>query len=241
MSASARVAWGASWPTRWGCPATTTGETPIPLPSPSLLRADEKPAWQNGSIDDNSKWRLQGVTATPESGSSWRIVETAQAERHSLETLISGLVPDRYYLVMLSYEPIGDRMINLSLRDAVKGQEGLSWCDPAGFEAGSARRLLRWKHGREQRWLGRLLGHRQADAGSGVSRDRSDAPERRHSLSGRRSFGPASSKCTACTCDRPRTWSSTRTSEVDFGATSFLREAYRPTHIETFNRSLRDA
>ena len=118
-----------------GLPTTTTGDTPIPLPAPSLLRADEKPAWQNGNIDDG-KWRLQGVTATPESGSSWRIVETAQAERHSLETLISGLVPDRYYLVMLSFEPIGDRMISLSLRDAVKGQEGLSWCDPAGSEAG---------------------------------------------------------------------------------------------------------
>ena len=63
-------------------------------------------------------------------------METAQAERHSLETRISGLVPDRYYLVVVSYEPIGDRMINLSLRDAVKGHEGLSWCDPDGLEAG---------------------------------------------------------------------------------------------------------
>ena len=135
MNASARVARGASWPTRWGCPRRQPAIRRSPCQAPSFLRADEKPAWQNGNIDDG-KWRLQGVTATPESGSSWRIVETAQAERHSLETLISGLVPDRYYLVMLSFEPIGDRMISLSLRDAVKGQEGLSWCDPAGSEAG---------------------------------------------------------------------------------------------------------
>jgi hypothetical protein len=119
-----------------GLPAKTTGDIAIPLPLSSLLHADEKPVWQNESIDN--KWQLQGVTATPESGSSWRILETtAQAGLHSLETRISGLVPDRYYLVTLSFEPIGeDRLFNLSLRDAVGGQGGVTWCDPAGREAG---------------------------------------------------------------------------------------------------------
>jgi hypothetical protein len=63
-------------------------------------------------------------------------LETAQNERHYLETRISDLVPNRYYLVVVSYKPIGDRMINLILRDAGKGQEGVTWCDPKGLEAG---------------------------------------------------------------------------------------------------------
>jgi hypothetical protein len=116
-----------------GLPSKTTDDTPIPLPSPSLLRADEKPVWQNGNIDE--KWDLQGVVAAPASGSSWRILETAQSERHSLETPISGLVPDRYYLVAVSYEPIGDRIINLSLRVSVKGHEASTWCDSEGLKA----------------------------------------------------------------------------------------------------------
>ena len=147
-------------------------------------------------ISTTTEWRLQGVTATPESGSSWRIVETAQAERHSLETLISGLVPDRYYLVMLSYEPIGDRMINLSLRDAVKGQEGLSWCDPAGFEAGRRAdfydgSMVVNKDGSVVCWGIVKLTQDQAYLGIDLMLRKGGTP-----VSGRRSFGPASSKCT---------------------------------------------
>ena len=115
-----------------GLPSKTTGDVPIPLPFP-LVRADEKPVWQNGNIDE--EWHLQGVHATPASGSGWRILETAQIEQHSLETRISGLVPDRYYLVAVSYEPIGDRMIDLSLRTAVKDHKGSTRCNPDGLEA----------------------------------------------------------------------------------------------------------
>ena len=40
----------------------------------------------------------------------WRQTRTSGT---TFETRISGLVPNRYYLVVVSYKPIGDRMINL--------------------------------------------------------------------------------------------------------------------------------
>jgi hypothetical protein len=115
-----------------GLPSKTTGDVSVPLPSP-VVRADEKPVWQNGNIDE--RWHLQDVVASPAAGSSWRIVETAQRALHSLETRISGLIPDRYYLVAVSYEPIGDRIIDLSLRTAVKARAGATRCNPDGLEA----------------------------------------------------------------------------------------------------------
>lgn len=117
-----------------GLPSKPVDHTPIPLPALSLLNADEKPVWRNGAIDD--KWHIEGLVASPASGSSWRILETTQNARHYLETRIPDLVPNHYYLVVVSYKPIGDRMINLILRDGGKGQEGVAWCDPKGLEAG---------------------------------------------------------------------------------------------------------
>lgn len=104
----------------------------VPLPRASLLVAGEKPVWKSSKFDD--KWLLEGVVASPASESSWRIVETDKSQRHYFETRIPGLVPDRYYLVAISYKPIGDRVINVVLRDL--GHEGLTWCDPKGLEAG---------------------------------------------------------------------------------------------------------
>jgi hypothetical protein len=116
-----------------GLPPKSRDDTPVPLPSLSLVHADEKPVWQNGSIDH--KWHIEGLVATPESGSSWRILETAQNERHYFETGISGLAPNHYYLVVVSYKPIGERTINLVLRDAGKGHEGVTVCNPGGLES----------------------------------------------------------------------------------------------------------
>jgi hypothetical protein len=115
-------------------PSKPVDDTPIPIPSSSLIRANEKPVWENGNLDD--RWHLEGVVVRPASESSWWILETAQNEQHSLKTQISGLVPDRYYLLAVSYKPIGNRILSLSLGDGVRGPEGSSWCDPENLEAG---------------------------------------------------------------------------------------------------------
>jgi hypothetical protein len=116
-----------------GLPTKTVDDTPVPLPSLSLLHQGEKPIWQNSGIDEG--WHTEGLIVTPASGSNWRILATARHERHYLETKISNLVPDRWYLVAVAYKPIGDSAINVILRDA-KGQEGLSFCDFKASEAG---------------------------------------------------------------------------------------------------------
>jgi hypothetical protein len=99
-----------------------------------LLHPGEKPAWTSGRIDD--KWHLEGVVAGPASGSDTRVSETEKNERHLLETKISDLVPDRYYLLTITYKPVGNRVINLILRDDAGGHEGVSYCDPTGGNAG---------------------------------------------------------------------------------------------------------
>ena len=104
----------------------------LPLPRASLLRPGERPVWQNGTTED--EWHFEGLVASPPSGLDWRVIETEQNERHYFETRISGLEPDRYYLVAVSYKPIGDRVISVVLREA--GHEGSVWCDPKGLDAG---------------------------------------------------------------------------------------------------------
>lgn len=104
----------------------------LPLSRVSLLGPGERPVWQSGSSDD--KWYFEGLVASPPSELGWRIVETEKNERHYFQTRISGLEADRYYLVAVSYKPIGDRMISVSLRDT--RQEGSAWCDPKGLDAG---------------------------------------------------------------------------------------------------------
>jgi hypothetical protein len=114
-----------------GRPSVDTQEEP-PLPRTSPLRDGESPVWQSGRID--GEWHLEGLLASlaPESG--WRIVETERNERHYFETRISGLQPGHYYLVAVSYLPLGERMINVTLRDA--RHEGMTWCDPKALDAG---------------------------------------------------------------------------------------------------------
>jgi hypothetical protein len=102
----------------------------IRLPHSSISVPSEKPVWQNAGFKEG--WLLEGVTASRE-GSMWKLTESDRNVRHYMETRLPGLVPNRYYLIALTYKPIGNRMVNLILRDNVR--EGLTWCDPQSLDA----------------------------------------------------------------------------------------------------------
>jgi hypothetical protein len=114
-----------------GLPVRAEPQAPPPLPV-ALIRPGEAPVWTNGHM--GAEWRLHGLAATQSANEPWRVAETPATGRHSLETTISGLVPDRYYLVMLTYKPVGDRIVSLALKSVATGDGG-SNCNASASQA----------------------------------------------------------------------------------------------------------
>jgi phospholipase C len=46
-----------------------------------------------------------------------------------LQATVSGLVPNRYYLLMATYRPVGERVVELSLKDAQAERYSWSRCN----------------------------------------------------------------------------------------------------------------
>jgi hypothetical protein len=109
-----------------GLPTRSADRPPPPPSPPSLIRPAEKP-WIGGRIGD--EWRLNGVVAANVAGSATTVTEAETIGRHALETKISGAVPGQYYLASVTYKPLGDRIVNLSLKDANAGPQGRVSCN----------------------------------------------------------------------------------------------------------------
>jgi hypothetical protein len=116
-----------------GVPAQLTPQSPPPPPQVPVVRSGEAPIWVNGRIGDD--WRLDGLAAANLAGSGMRVIEMGTTGRHSIETVISGLVPNQYYLATARYKVVGDRIVHLTLRDVNGAQQGLTYCNLKAEEA----------------------------------------------------------------------------------------------------------
>ena len=130
-----------------GLPTTTTGDTPIPLPAPSLLRADEKPP------AERQHRRRQMALAGCDRHARVRVELAHRGDRTSRAALPrnadfgprSGpLLPGDAFL--RADRRSHDQPVPARRRE---GARGLVLVRSRRLRGRPARRFLRWKHGRE--------------------------------------------------------------------------------------------